>query len=138
MNWHTLVAEDLNIQLIKLKGTGENPEEAVVVQREHLRADAGCVGAVHHVCAGDLHQDGCADGCGSGHGNGAAAEDQLQDSGHQEGEKQDRHIGAGEAVCDDVADAAGLDDVAECAACAGDEDDGTAALNTALEASRTS
>ena len=104
------------------------------MQREHLRADAGCVGAVHHVCAGNLHQDGCADGRGGGHGNGAAAEDQLQDSGHQEGEKQDRHIGAGEAVCDDVADAAGLDDVAECAACAGDEDDGTAALNTALEA----
>lgn len=52
----------------------------------------------------------------------------------RKGRRQDRHIGAGEAVCDDVADAAGLDDVAECAACAGDEDDGTAALNTALEA----
>ena len=62
------------------------------------------------------------------------AQDQLQDGRHQEGQQQDGHVGAGQAVGDDVADAAGLDDVAERAAGAGDQDDGAAALDAALEA----
>ena len=32
-----------------IRDRGENPEEAVVVQREHLRADAGCVLSLIHI-----------------------------------------------------------------------------------------